>query len=164
MWTNIQRVLGVIAVFCVPHFAAQQSRADVRAWEGTIEIPTYPWEEDINPKFWALEGGAKLSTTVEGAITYPYTMQDHLLRDKVDRTYKALFLENEYLKVTCLPGTGRASPLGVGQDHRRGDVPSQRRHQARHDRHARGLDQRRRGMELRAARSHGHRRCRPSTR
>jgi len=43
---------------------------------------------------------------VKGAITYPYTMQDHLSRAKVDRRYKALFLENEYLKVTCLPELG----------------------------------------------------------
>jgi len=78
----------------------------VRAWEGTLTIPTYPWAEDINPKFWALEGGAKLSTTVHGAITYPYVMQDHLSRTKVDRTYRALFLENEFLKVTCLPELG----------------------------------------------------------
>ena len=78
----------------------------VRAWEGEITIPTYVWQEDINPKFWALEGGAKLSTTVRGAIIYPYVMQDHLLREKVDRSYKALFLENEYLKVTCLPELG----------------------------------------------------------
>ncbi len=86
--------------------AAAEPRTEVRAWEGTITIPTYPWQDDINPKFWALEGGAKLSTTIRGAITYPYVMQDHLSRDKVDRTYKALFLENEYLKVTCLPELG----------------------------------------------------------
>lgn len=80
--------------------------AEVRAWEGTITIPTYPWEEDVNPKFWALEGSARLSTTVKGAITYPYTMQDHLSRTKVDRQYKALYIENEYVKVTCLPELG----------------------------------------------------------
>ena len=81
-------------------------RAEVRAWEGELTIPTYGWEEDVNPKFWALEGGAKLSTTVHGAITYPYVMQDHLSRTKADRTYRALFLENEYLRVTCLPELG----------------------------------------------------------
>ena len=80
--------------------------ADVEVSEGTITVPTYPWEEDVNPKFWAMEAGSKLSTTVKGAIVYPYSMQDHLLRTKVDRTYKALFLENEYLKVTCLPELG----------------------------------------------------------
>jgi tetratricopeptide (TPR) repeat protein len=86
--------------------APLEARAEVRAWEGTMTIPTYPWEDDVNPKFWALEGGAKLSTTIQGAITYPYVMQDHLSRKKVDRTYKALFLENEYLKVTCMPELG----------------------------------------------------------
>ncbi len=80
--------------------------AKVRAWEGTITIPTYGWAEDVNPKFWAIEDQIKLSTTVKGAIVYPYPMQDHLYRDKEDRTYKALFLENEYLKVTCLPELG----------------------------------------------------------
>jgi len=78
----------------------------VRAWEGQIVIPTYGWAEDINPKFWALEDRVKFSTTVKGAIVYPYTMQDHLYRTKENRTYKALFLENEYLKVTCLPELG----------------------------------------------------------
>ncbi len=82
------------------------SRASARAWEGTITIPTYGWAEDINPKFWALEGEVKFSTTVKGSIVYPYTMQDHLSRTKKDVTYKALFLENENLKITCLPELG----------------------------------------------------------
>ena len=82
------------------------SRASARAWEGTITIPTYGWAEDVNPKFWALEGEVKFSTTVKGSIVYPYTMQDHLSRTKEDVTYKALFLENEYLKITCLPELG----------------------------------------------------------
>ena len=86
--------------------AARESRAEVRAWEGQLTIPTYGWEEDVNPKFWALEGSVKLSTTVHGAITYPYVMQDHLSRTKADRTYRALYLENEYLRVTCLPELG----------------------------------------------------------
>lgn len=81
-------------------------RAKSQAWEGTITIPTYGWSDDVNPKFWALEDQIKLSTTVKGAIVYPYCMQDHLSRTKADRTYKALFLENEYLKVTCLPELG----------------------------------------------------------
>ena len=88
-------------------------RAETRAWEGAFTIPTYPWEEDVNPKFWAMEGGPKLSTTVQGSIVYPYTMQDHfswtkdhLSRMKVNRFYKHIFLENEYLKVTCLPELG----------------------------------------------------------
>lgn len=99
--------VGVVLVFIGTFFSLPSlAWAAVKTWEGTIPIPTYPWKDDVNPKFWALEGGPKLSTTVQGSIIYPYTMQDHLSRTKVDRTYKALFLVNEYLKVTCLPELG----------------------------------------------------------
>jgi tetratricopeptide (TPR) repeat protein len=97
-----------VVLFCsvLVLVASSRSVADVKVWEGTITIPTYGWQDDINPKLWALEGNVKFSTTVKGSIVYPYTMQDYLSRTKVDRTYKALFLENEYLKVTCLPELG----------------------------------------------------------
>jgi tetratricopeptide (TPR) repeat protein len=78
----------------------------VKSWEGSIVIPTYKWEEDVNPKFWAMEGGAKGASTVRMPIVYPYTMQDHLSRKLENVTYRALFLENEYLKITCLPELG----------------------------------------------------------
>jgi len=94
--------VGLLLILVSPGWA----KPKVKAWEGTITIPTYGWDDDINPKFWALEDQIKLSTTVKGAIVYPYTMQDHLSRVKTDRKYKALFLENEYLKVTCLPELG----------------------------------------------------------
>jgi len=101
---HVRLLLLVTALMASSNTLAQAD--DVKAWEGTMTIPTYPWEDDVNPKFWAMEGPARLSTTVKGAITYPYTMQDHLSRTKVDRSYKALWLENEYLKVTCLPELG----------------------------------------------------------
>ncbi len=96
----------LICVFVAMWLGGRCAASEVQAWEGEVTIPTYVWQEDINPKFWALEGGSRLSTTIQGAIVYPYVMQDNLLREKVDRTYKALFLENEYLKVTCLPELG----------------------------------------------------------
>ncbi len=102
---------GLVRYFCVVLLfnvlvLSSRSYANVKVWEGTITIPTYGWAEDVNPKLWALEGDVKFSTTVKGSIVYPYPMQDHLSRTKKDRTYKALFLENEYLKVTCLPELG----------------------------------------------------------
>ena len=102
---------GLVKYFCMfllfnGLVLSSRSYANVKAWEGTITIPTYGWAEDVNPKLWALEGEVKFSTTVKGSIVYPYPMQDHLSRTKKDRTYKALFLENEYLKVTCLPELG----------------------------------------------------------
>lgn len=70
---------------------------DVSAWEDTITIPTYRMgPEDINPRFFDLEG----------AIYYPYTEQEHLTTIKEDKDYKALYLENEYLKLVCLPELG----------------------------------------------------------
>jgi tetratricopeptide (TPR) repeat protein len=102
--STFRRILPA-SVFAVV-LLATPGWAKVKAWEGTLTIPTYGWSDDINPKFWALEDQIKLSTTVKGAIVYPYTMQDHLSRTKADHTYKALFLENEYLKVTCLPELG----------------------------------------------------------
>ena len=100
---NAVTLILMAAVVVVP---AATCPGQVKAWKGTITIPTYPWQDDLNPKFWAMEGASKLSTTVKRAIIYPYTMQDHLSREKVDRTYQALFLENEYLKITCLPELG----------------------------------------------------------
>lgn len=96
------------AFFCTLLISAlgAQSDSPVKVWEETLTIPTYEWGEDVNPKFWALEGAVKGSTTVKGSIVYPYTMQDFLTREKKDRVYSAIFLENEYLKIACLPELG----------------------------------------------------------
>ncbi|MDX9972443.1 MAG: DUF5107 domain-containing protein [FCB group bacterium] len=88
------RLWIAFALLCVCAVAAAEP---VKTWEGTLTIPTYPWQpDDVNPRFQELDG----------SVIYPYTMQDSLSTKKVDRTYKALFLENEYLKVTCLPELG----------------------------------------------------------
>ncbi|MCG3125444.1 MAG: Beta-barrel assembly-enhancing protease [Phycisphaerae bacterium] len=94
------RVVRVTGLWLAVLAASPAAPAEVKAWEGTLTLPTYPWEEDANPQFWALQPENRSS------IVYPYTMQDYLWRKKEDRTYKALFLENEYLKVTCLPQLG----------------------------------------------------------
>jgi tetratricopeptide (TPR) repeat protein len=100
-------VLAIVSLFVIiPDKASAQPSGEVKAWEGKLTIPTYSWENDINPKFWALESGTKLAAQGDAGLVYPYVMQDHLSRTKADRTYKALFLENEYLKVTCLPELG----------------------------------------------------------
>jgi tetratricopeptide (TPR) repeat protein len=98
-------VLTAISISLLAGFN-KTAESQVKAWEGTITIPTYGWQDDVNPKFWAMEAGAKGSTTVRASIIYPYTMQDHLSRKLENVTYKALFLENEYIKVTCLPELG----------------------------------------------------------
>jgi tetratricopeptide (TPR) repeat protein len=106
MKNSKKSLIAILFSVCLLSAHPSISFAKVKVWEGTITIPTYGWEDDVNPKFWALEGEVKFSTTVKGSIVYPYTMQDHLSRTKEDRTYKALFLENDYLKITCIPELG----------------------------------------------------------
>ena len=59
-----QNALMILVAGATLAMAAGTCRAEVKASEGTLTIPTYPWEEDVNPKFWALESGPKLSTTL----------------------------------------------------------------------------------------------------
>lgn len=89
---------GIIFASCVVLVAAASSlRAQVRAWEGTITIPTYLLgEEDPNPPF----------PLVNRHRVYPYTMLDDLTDRREPKTYRALFIENEYLKATVLPEMG----------------------------------------------------------
>jgi tetratricopeptide (TPR) repeat protein len=86
----------LIATFIFLSIVATANAEPVKAWESTLDLPTYPWLDDPNPVF----------QEYEGRIYYPYTRQDHLLDMKEMRTYRALYLENEYLKITCLPELG----------------------------------------------------------
>ena len=67
----LKNILFVSLSFGLSSIFPGLSWAQVKTWEGTITIPTYGWEDDINPKFWAIEGGAKGSTTVKASIIYP---------------------------------------------------------------------------------------------
>jgi tetratricopeptide (TPR) repeat protein len=74
---------------------AQQLCASVR--EEGICIPTYHIGEDPNPPLFG----------AQDPWVYPYPKQDDMLRPKDDAyTYRAVVLENPYLKVTVLPQLG----------------------------------------------------------
>ena len=69
----------------------------VGVWEGELTLPTYALlPDDPNPQF----------RETDGSIVYPYTMQDNLGTERADHTWRAFFLENEYLRVACLPEIG----------------------------------------------------------
>lgn len=90
-------LLAILAglVVAVPAFA--RSADKVRAWEGSITLPTYALpEQDPNPHFKVLGGGD----------FYPYSKQDLIGRAPMDVEHPAWFLENRYLKVVCLPKLG----------------------------------------------------------
>ncbi len=76
--------------------------AAVRVWEENITIPTYaagPPEPSPMFYFGRESQGAQ-------APVYPYPMFDVLTGTKVDRTYKIVYLENEYLRIGILPELG----------------------------------------------------------
>ena len=87
---------SLVVLLLIASLAGTAAAVPVKAWEATLDLETYPWLDDPYPVF---DG-------FEGRIYYPYTRQDHLLKRKEIRTYRALILENEYLKITCLPELG----------------------------------------------------------
>ncbi|MYE43571.1 MAG: DUF5107 domain-containing protein, partial [Acidobacteria bacterium] len=86
---------ALLLAFAVSAPAAAQE--PVRVWEGELTLPTYALlPDDPNPQF----------RETDNSIVYPYTMQDNLGTERADHTWRAFFLENEYLKVACLPEIG----------------------------------------------------------
>jgi len=75
----------------------------VRAWEEAITIPTYPPPPpDPNPMF--LE--RRVNQGASGRV-YPNPLTDHITHhEKVDKSYLAVFLENEYIQLIILPELG----------------------------------------------------------
>lgn len=65
-----------------------------RVWQDTIDLPTYELgPEDPYPPF----------PLIDSHNVYPYTMLDDLGNRREVKQYRAIFLENEYLKATILP-------------------------------------------------------------
>jgi hypothetical protein len=74
----------------------------VKAWEEAILLPTYAaGEEEKNPVF--LENRVYQGSS--GAV-YPYAVIEKIADEKKDKAYRALFLENYYLKIMILPELG----------------------------------------------------------
>lgn len=74
----------------------------VKIWEEEIIIPTYePGEPDKNPMF--LE--KRVYQGSSGKV-YPYPTTEKISHVKTDKIYKAVYLENQYIKVMILPELG----------------------------------------------------------
>jgi len=73
-----------------------EEKVEVRCEQ--VPIPTYGiGDEDPNPAILREGGYWRI---------YPYTMLDDLMDEKHERTYTALMLENEFIRVTVLPELG----------------------------------------------------------
>jgi tetratricopeptide (TPR) repeat protein len=84
----------MLAILLAPLTAQAQATL---AWEGTIAIPTYQLgPPDPNPPF----------ALMNQHPVYPYPMLDDLSDQRAPKSYRAIYLENQYLKVTVLPELG----------------------------------------------------------
>ena len=95
----ISLVVLILAGFSM---AQVPEESPVKIWEEPRVIPTYLiGKPDTNPRFYT-------GRTYQGAQgrVYPYPMLDVLTDNRQDKTYKAVYLENEYLKISVLPGIG----------------------------------------------------------
>ena len=77
---------------------SSSSASDVRVWEEDLEIPT--WElgpPEVNPIF---------AWTSDRSDVYPYPYKEILTSNKINKTYRACWLENDFIKVLVLPEIG----------------------------------------------------------
>jgi Domain of unknown function (DUF5107) len=95
----MRRVLAGVALACALRALTVAAPADtVRVWEDVIDLPTTAeGPPNPNPPF------DLFSFT---RFNYPYPLRDALSDRRVVQPWRALHLENEYLRVTVLPDLG----------------------------------------------------------
>ncbi len=91
-----------MTVLCLAAVLAPASLAAVKIWEEPLPIPTYvTGPPDPNPMFYF----GRVYQGARGEV-YPYPLYDKLTGRRENRTYRAVYLENEYLKICVLPELG----------------------------------------------------------
>ncbi|MHC4642021.1 MAG: DUF5107 domain-containing protein, partial [Planctomycetota bacterium] len=77
-------------------------KTSVKVWEDSLVLPAYRLDPpELNPMFYEHESyqGAKKKI-------YPYPFQDRVTDIREKKTYKALYLENDYIRLSILPELG----------------------------------------------------------
>lgn len=98
----MKRALALAGLLLALALPSPADEGAARAWEAPLRIPTYPvGPAEPNPMFYA----GREYQGAKGPV-YPYPLLDRLLDQREDRTYRALWLENEYLKISVLPEIG----------------------------------------------------------
>ncbi len=91
------------------HRSTKHSQA-VQVWEDDVTLPTYPaGPPDLNPMF--LE--KRVYQGSSGKV-YPNAFTDRVSHCKEDCSYRAVFLENEFIRLMLLPAIG--GRIHAGQD------------------------------------------------
>jgi Flp pilus assembly protein TadD len=93
--THLPRLIALVALFLVSVWPVC---AQVRVWEGVLNLPAY--EEgapDPNPPF---------DQYATDRFNYPYTLRKEITNVRAEHHWRAIYLENEYLKCSVLPDLG----------------------------------------------------------
>jgi len=92
----------ITELLCLPLLITTLCSAEVTLTEETIVLPTYETKsQDRIPLFFRNE-----EVQLAERHIYPYPFYDVQTKDKVDKEYKAVVLENEYLKICVTPEMG----------------------------------------------------------
>lgn len=95
-WMMVGVLPGLLALDAVAPASGQQP---VRVWQDSLVLPTYAEGlPDPDPPFDAF--------VTNGRWNYPYTLRNALTDRRGDHAWRALLLENEYLRCTVLPDLG----------------------------------------------------------
>lgn len=85
------------------------TNSTVHLWEEPVIYPTYPAHApDLNPMF--LE--KRVYQGSSGSV-YPNPFTDRISDERIDRSYRGVFLENDYIKVMTLPEIGGRIHMGL---------------------------------------------------
>ncbi len=92
----MNRLTALFLLLCAA--AAAQTVPPVKVWQGELTIPTnLEGPPNVNPPF---------DSFSPARSNYPYTLRESITAQRQDQRWRALFLENEYLKCSVLPDIG----------------------------------------------------------
>jgi tetratricopeptide (TPR) repeat protein len=98
-WLALLLVLGATLAWAPGvRVGAQAPPMGVRVWETTLPLPTY--QEGLP------DPNSPFDVFAPPRFNYPYTLRSNLTAKRSLRSWRALNLENEYLKCTVLPDLG----------------------------------------------------------
>jgi tetratricopeptide (TPR) repeat protein len=100
VFRRITYVLILSTTLLLQFVSAQTANDNPRVWEAPLVIPTYELNPP-NPYPALLDWQRRKWRPV-----YPYPFLDSLGTQRTNKSWKAVYLENEYLKVTVLPELG----------------------------------------------------------
>ena len=92
----------IICLLMLASVGANAQQGEVKMWEGVENLPTYrvnaPEQAPLFERDFAYQRAKR--------GVYPYAMNDNPTIEKVDSAHRAVYLENDYVKVCVLPDIG----------------------------------------------------------